>query len=113
MAKKMPALQGPLKTWVGSSSWRFYLWGHEDRFTHPRAIAVKLNERGAQAQECGRLMRNHSFQLGGWYIIPAEKIAKLRPVWVAGFRRVPTDYEVKQCQVFTPEELIELGEIRG
>jgi hypothetical protein len=94
MAKKMPALQGPLKSWVGSGSWRFYLWGDESRQTHPRAIAVKLTPRGAEAREAGVLLRNHSFQLGAWYILPAEKIHKLRPVWVAGFRRCPTRYEV-------------------
>lgn len=111
MAKKMPALQGPLKTWAHvGTSWRFYLWGSDDRLTHPRAIAVKLNERGAKAQECNRLLRNHSTQVGSWFIIPAEKIAKLRPVWVAGFRRCPTDYEINQALILTTEELLELGE---
>lgn len=108
MAKKMPALQGPLKTWVGTAGWRFHLWGDASRHTHPRAIAVKLNERGEAARECDRLMRNHAWKIGAWHILPAEKVAKLRPVWVAGFRRTPTDWEVKNCQVLTAEQLLEM-----
>jgi hypothetical protein len=108
MPRKMPALQGPLKIWATRDDWRFYRWGDQLRYTHPRAIAVKLNERGAQAQECGRLMRNHAWSSGTWYILPAEKVAKLRPVWVAGFRRCPTDYECENNQVLTTEQLLEL-----
>lgn len=97
MARKMPALQGPLKSWVGKSSWMFLrTWGDEHKLTHPFAIAVKLNERGEEARECQVLMRNHTRKIGAWHLVRAEKIHKLRPVWVAGFRRCPLDYEIKQ-----------------
>lgn len=113
MAKKMPALQGPLKTWVDRDGWRFHLWGDTRRHTHPRAIAVKLNERGMAAREADVLLRNHSIKLGAWYILPTEKVPKLRPVWVAGFRRCPTDWEVKNCEVLSAEDLLQLGDYDG
>jgi hypothetical protein len=106
MAKKIPAFQGPLKSWVGARSWQLlHTWGEHRKLTHPFGVAVKLNERGEEAREAQVLMRNHATKIGAWYILRAEMIPKLRPVWVAGFRRTPIDYEVDNECILETEQL--------
>lgn len=105
MARKMPALQGPLKSWVGAQAWRFSTWSTYSTLGHPWGLAFKLTERGERAQEAQRLLRRDAIKVGAWWVMKTEDIAKLRPVWVAGFRRTPTRFEVDNECLLNWDEL--------
>lgn len=106
MAKKMPALQGPLRSWVTTHSWRFETWNVYHTLGHPWGLAVRLSERGEKAQEAQRLLRTiKPVKVGLWYVFRTEDIARLRPVWVAGFRRTPTRFEVDNECILEADEL--------
>lgn len=94
-SKKMKALDGPLPSWVTRHTPYMYACLNP----HPRSIAVRLTDRGERANEAKRLMRTRGRKVGVWYFIQTEDVPRLRPVWVAGFRRMPTELELQRGEV--------------